>query len=150
MSLKDQLLSDMKTAMKEKEAGKQRLSVVRMVRSAIKNMEIDEKKDLSDEEVIEVIAREVKQRKEAIPEYEKGNRPDIVKNLKEEIQILMHYLPEQLTEDEIRKLVKDIVEKLGATSLKDMGKVMGQLMPKTKGRADGKLVSQIVKEYLEA
>lgn len=149
MSLKERLLVDMKEAMKDKEAGKQRLTVIRMVRAAVKNEEIKAKKDLGDEEIVEVIAREVKQRRDAIPEYEKGNRPDVVESLQAEIEILMKYLPEQLTEEEVRKIVKDTIEAVGASTPKDMGKVMGKLMPQVKGKADGKLVNKIVRELLE-
>jgi len=149
MSLKERLLDDMKKAMKDKEAGKQRLSVIRMVRAAVKNSEINSKKELSDEEVLEVIAREVKQRRDAIPEYEKGNRQDVVENLQAEIKILLEYLPEQLTEDEIRQLVQKVIKEVGASSSKDMGKVMGKLMPQVKGKADGKLVNEIVKVLLQ-
>ncbi|NMA01851.1 MAG: GatB/YqeY domain-containing protein [Clostridia bacterium] len=148
MSLQERLLSDMKEAMKAKEAGKLRLTVIRMVRASIKNAEINNKRDLNDEEVLEILAREVKQRRDALPEYEKANRQDMVDNLKEEIKILQEYLPEQLTEAEITQLVQEAIEQVGANSPKDMGKVMGNLMPKVKGKADGKLVNKIVKDLL--
>ena len=148
MSLQERLLSDMKEAMRAKEAGKLRLTVIRMVRASIKNAEINNKRDLNDEEVLEILAREVKQRRDALPEYEKANRQDMVDNLKEEIKILQEYLPEQLTEAEITQLVQEAIEQVGANSPKDMGKVMGNLMPKVKGKADGKLVNKIVKDLL--
>ena len=148
MSLQERLLSDMKEAMKAKEAGKLRLTVIRMVRASIKNAEINNKRDLNDEEVLEILAREVKQRRDALPEYEKANRQDMVDNLKEEIKILQEYLPEQLTEAEITQLVQEVIEQVGANSPRDMGKVMGTLMPKVKGKADGKLVNKIVKDLL--
>ncbi|MDA8233713.1 MAG: GatB/YqeY domain-containing protein [Clostridia bacterium] len=148
MSLKDQLVEDMKAAMKDKEAGKLRLSVIRMVRAAIKNAEIDKKKEFNDEEVIEVLVREAKQRRDAIEEYRKAGREDIVEQLQEEIKVLLHYLPEQMSAEEITALVHEIITRVGARDQKDMGKVMGALMPKVKGRADGKLVNQIVKEAL--
>ncbi|KNZ68816.1 hypothetical protein Tfer_2538 [Thermincola ferriacetica] len=148
MSLKDMLNEDMKAAMKDKENGKLRLSVIRMARSAIKNIEIDKKRELSEEEVIEVLAREVKQRRDAIAEYERANRDDIVNTLKEEIAILMKYLPEQLSADEIRKLAQEVIAEVNPSGPKDMGKVMGKLMPKVKGKADGKLVNEIVRELL--
>lgn len=150
MSLKDKLVDDMKAAMKDREAGKLRLSVIRMARAAIKNLEIDRKHDLNEEEVLDVISREVKQRRDAIEEYAKAGRDDIVEKQKAEIDILMEYLPEQLTADEIRVIVKDVVANVGASGPKEMGKVMGALMPKVKGKADGKLVNQIVKEVLES
>lgn len=148
MSLQERLLSDMKEAMKAKEAGKLRLTVIRMVRASIKNAEISKKRDLNDEEVLEILTREVKQRRDAIPEYEKFNRQDVINGLEEEIKILMGYLPKQLSEAEITQLAKEIIEEIGASSPRDMGKVMGKLMPKVKSRADGKLVNKIVKDLL--
>lgn len=149
MSLKDKLLEDMKAAMKDKEGGKLRLSVIRMARAAIKNIEINKKHELNDEETIEVLAREVKQRRDSIDEYQKANRQDVVDTLTLEIEILLDYLPKQLTADEIRTLVKEAVETTGAKEAKEMGKVMGVLMPKVKGKADGKLVNEIVREFLK-
>ena len=145
MSLKEQLTEDMKTAMKAKEEGKQRLAVIRMVRSAIRQQEIDGngKQALDDEGVIAIISKEVKMRKDSLEEFKKGDRQDLVAQL-------MPYLPQQLSEEEIRTFVKEAVEKSGASSQKDMGKVMGLLMPKVKGRADGKLVNSIVREMLNA
>lgn len=148
MSLKDRLVEDMKVAMKAKEEGKVRLSVIRMARAAIKNAEIDKKTEFSDEQVIEVLAREVKMRRDSIEEFSKANRPDTVKALEEEISILMEYLPQQLSEGEIRQLAQETIAAVGAQGPKDLGKVMGSITPKTKGRADGKLVNQIVRELL--
>lgn len=148
MSLNQQLLDDMKNAMKAKEAGKLKLSVIRLVRAALKNAEIKAGKELNDEEIIEVIAREVKQRRESISEYQKANRQDIVENLRAEIDVLLEYLPQQLTEEEIRELVQKVVAETGANSSKDIGKVMGKLMPQVKGKADGKVVKQVVGEIL--
>lgn len=148
MSLKDRLVEDMKAAMKAKEEGKVRLSVIRMARAAIKNAEIDKKQEFSDEQVIEVLAREVKMRRDAIDEFAKAERNDQVERLKEEIGILMEYLPQQLSAEEIRQLAQETIAATGAQGPKDLGKVMGTLTPKTKGRADGKLVNQIVRELL--
>ena len=148
MSLQERLLSDMKQAMRDKEAGKLKLTVIRMVRASIKNAEINLKRELNEEELLEVIAKEVKQRRDAIPEYENANRLDVVNGLKEEINILMEYMPEQLTEAEIKVLVEEAIAGVGAVSPKDMGKVMGRLMPKVKGKADGKVVNKIVAELL--
>lgn len=148
MSLKDRLSDDMKQAMKDKEAGKLRLSVIRMVKANIKNVEIDKKKELSEEEVLDVFAKEVKMRRDSMEEFAKGNRPDLVANLEQEVAILMTYLPQQLSEAEVRALVTEAVKETGASSPKEMGKVMAALMPKVKGRADGKLVNSIVKELL--
>ena len=146
MSIKDTLTNDMKEAMKAKE--KDRLAVIRMVRGAIKQIEIDSKKELDDEAVIGVISKDVKMRKDSVEEFKKGGREDLVAKTEAEIAVLMPYLPQQLSEDEIRSLVQAAVEQVGASSPKDMGKVMGVLMPKVKGRADGKLVNTIVKEAL--
>lgn len=148
MSLKERLTEDMKQAMKDKEAGKLRLSVIRMVRANIKNVEIDSKQELSDDEVLNVVSKEVKMRRDSIEEFKKGNRLDLVESLEQEIDILMKYLPEQLNETEVRTLVEQAVAEAKAVSPKDMGKVMAVLMPKVKGRADGKLVNTIVRELL--
>lgn len=150
MTLKDRLVEDMKAAMKAKEEGKVRLSVIRMARAAIKNAEIDKKIEFNDEQVIEVLAREVKLRRDALEVFGQADRPDQVKALEEELAVLMDYLPQQLSEGDIRQLVQETVTTLGAQSLKDLGKVMGAVTPKTKGRADGKLVNQIVREVLGA
>ncbi|MEN6413319.1 MAG: GatB/YqeY domain-containing protein [Veillonellales bacterium] len=148
MSLKEQLTADMKQAMKEREAGKLRLSVIRMVRANIKYAEIDKKKELSEDEVLAVLAKEVKSRRDAMEEFKKGNRMDLVETLEQEIAVLAHYLPAQLTEAEVRVLVSEAVSTTKAAGPKEMGKVMAVLMPKVKGRADGKLVNTIVREML--
>lgn len=150
MSVKERLNEDMKQSMKEKEAGKFRLSVIRMVRSSIKNAEIDRKKELSEEEVLDILAREVKLRRDAAEEFKKGNRPDLVQNLDKEIAILLDYLPAQLSEQEVRVIVAEAIAQTQATNTKDMGKVMAALMPKVKGRADGKLVNTVVRELLNS
>ena len=148
MSLKDKLTADMKDAMKAREAGKLRLSVIRLVRGAIRQQEIDGQKELSDEDVLGVISKEVKQRRDSIEDFKKGGRDDLVAEAEAEIAVLMEYLPQQLSEDEVRSLVKEAIAASGAVSPKDMGKVMKELMPKVKGRADGKLVNGIVRELL--
>ena len=151
MSLKEQLTEDMKTAMKAKEEGKQRLAVIRMVRSAIRQQEIDGngKQALDDEGVIAIISKEVKMRKDSIEEFKKGDRQDLVEKTQAEIEVLMPYMPAQLSEAEVSELVKAAVEETGAKTQKDMGKVMGKLMPKVKGRADGKMVNNIVRSMLQ-
>jgi uncharacterized protein len=148
MSVKDRLNEDMKQAMRDKEAGKLRLSVIRMVRASIKNGEIDRQKDFNDEEVLDVLTKEVKMRRDALEEFKQANRPDLVATLEQEIVILLQYLPEQLGEQEVRALVAEAVAATGAANAKDMGKVMAALMPKVKGRADGKLVNTLVKQML--
>ena len=147
MSLKEQLTADMKEAMKNKE--KERLAVIRMVRGAIRQQEIDGQKELGEEDVIAVISKEVKMRRDSIEEFQKGGREDLVEKTQAEIDVLLPYLPAQLSEDEVRELVKAAVEQTGAAMPKDMGKVMGVLMPKVKGRADGKMVNTIVKSFLQ-
>ncbi len=148
MTLRDRLMEDMKLAMKDKEAGKLKLSVIRMVRSAAKNVEIDRRKELDDNELLDVVAKEVKMRRDSLDEFRKAGRPELLATLEQEIAILMEYLPEQMSEAEVRTLVIQAVADAQAASAKDMGKVMALLMPKVKGRADGKLVNTIVKELL--
>jgi len=148
MSLKERLMTDMKQAMKDKEAGKLRLSVIRMVRASIKNGEIDQKKEFNDDEVLDILAKEVKMRRDSMEDFRKGNRPDLVEQLEQEIVILKEYLPEQLSEDTIRELVAQAIQETQAVTAKEMGKVMAVLMPKVKGRADGKLVNAVVRELL--
>ena len=147
MSLKDQLTNDMKEAMKNHE--KDRLDVIRMVRGAIRQQEIDGQKELGDEDIIAVLSKEVKMRKDSMEEFKKGGREDLVEKTQAEIDVLMPYLPAQLSEEEVRELVKAAVEQTGAATAKDMGKVMGVLMPKVKGRADGKRVNTIVRSFLQ-
>jgi len=119
-----------------------------MLRAAILQVEKDSQKVLTEDEMSAIVAKEVKKRKESVKEYEDAGREDIANNLKREIEILSKYLPEQLSEEEIAKMVEDAISESGATSPKDMGKVMSILRPKTAGKADGKLVSDIVKEKL--
>ncbi len=147
MSLMEKLTADMKEAMKQGE--KERLSVIRLVRGAVRQAEIDGKKILSDDEVIGVITKEVKMRRDSIEEFERGKRADLVKKAEEEISLLRPYLPSQLSIDEVKKIVEEAVAEVGATTAKDMGKVMGALMPRVKGRADGKLVNEIVRSILK-
>lgn len=146
MGLKQDLMQELKKAMQNKDVLKK--ETITMLRAAILQIEKDNLKELTDSEIQTVVAKEVKKRKEAIPEYEKGSREDIVETLKKEIEILSKYLPEQLTEEEVRKLVEEAVKATEATSMKDMGKVMANLREKTQGKADGKLVSDLVKEKL--
>lgn len=148
MSLNDRLLADMKEAMKEKEAGKIKLSTIRLVRAAQKEVEIEKHRELTDDELIEVVNRELKKRRESLRAYEQAHRPEMVQQLQIEISVLQTYLPEQLGENEIRAMVQETIKIIGATGPQDMGQVMKSVMPKLKGRADGKLVNQLVKELL--
>jgi uncharacterized protein len=146
MSLKDQLNESMKTAMKARDD--LRLSAVRMVRSMVKNREIDQKKELNDQEIIEVISTLVKQRRESIRMYREGNRPDLVEKEEAELAVLLGFLPAQLGTEEIEALVDRIILETGAQGAKDMGRVMKALTPLTAGKADGKTVSDTVKKKL--
>jgi uncharacterized protein YqeY len=121
-----------------------------MLQAALKNKEIDNKKEeLTDEGVISVVGAEIKKRRDAVREFEKVNRPDAAEQEKAEIEILMRYMPQQMSEDEIRAAVKNAIEEAQAQSMKDIGKVMKVLMPMVKGKADGAAVNKIVKEELE-
>ena len=146
MSLKNQLNQDMKEAMKARQA--ERLSTIRQLRSAIKNKEIEVRQDLDDEGVIAVIGTLVKQRREAAQMYSDNGRPELAAKEEAELAVLQQYLPAQLSEDEIRSIVSGVIAEVGATSLKDLGKVMPQVMARTKGAADGKVVNQLVREQL--
>ena len=149
MSIKDLLTEDMNQAMKDKESGKLRLSVIRMARANIKNIEIDEKRELNDDEVLAVLVKEVKMRQDSLEEFAKAGREELVEQAKQEIAILRKYLPEQLSDEELRALVEEAVAETGAAGPKDMGKVMAALMPKTRGRADGKRINTMVRELLK-
>ena len=144
--MKEQLLQDLKEAMKNKDTLMK--DTITMLRAAILQVEKDNLKTLNDDEICGIVAKEVKKRKESVTEYENAGRQDIADNLKREIEILSKYLPEQLSEEKIAKMVDEAIAESGATSPRDMGKVMGILRPKTQGKADGKVVSDIVKEKL--
>jgi hypothetical protein len=146
MTLKEQLDTAMKQAMKARDD--LRLSAVRMVRSTIKNREIDLKRELDDQGVIEVISSLAKQRRESIRLYGEGNRPDLVEKEEAELAILLGFLPAQLTVDEIAELVARVIRETEAQGSKDLGRVMKALAPLTAGRADGKTVSDTVRELL--
>ena len=146
MSLRQDIHKDIAVAMKAGE--KERLSTVRMLMSAIKYKEVDAHRELTDEETIAVISTLVKQRQDSIEQFTKGNRLDLVEKETNELEVLRTYLPPQLTEAEVRDIIKKAVAETGATGQKDMGKLMKVIMPQVKGKADGKLVNDIVKEAL--
>ena len=146
MSLKDQLNESMKTAMKARDD--LRLSAVRMVRSMVKNREIEQKAELNDQEIVEVISTLAKQRRESIRMYREGNRPDLVEKEEAELEVLLGFLPAQLSIAEIEALVDRIISETGAQGARDMGRVMKALTPLTAGKADGKTVSDTVKQKL--
>ncbi len=146
MSLKESLIQDLKEAMKNGDAIAK--EAIQMARSAVLQVEKDQKVTLDDDGILEIIAKEVKKRIDTLPDFEKSGRQDRIDNLKAEIEVLKRYLPEQLTESQIEEIVKEAIASTGATSAKEIGKVMQAVMPKTKGRADGKIINQIVKKLL--
>ena len=146
MALKEKLMEDMKSAMKEKDLVKK--NTIQFVRAAILQVEKDNKVTLDDEGITEILAKEVKKRKDSLPEYEKSGRQDLIDTLNREIEIILAYLPKQLTKEELTVIVKEAVEAVGAKDMKDMGKIMGYVLPKIKGVVDGKTVNEIAKERL--
>lgn len=146
MSLLGRLNDDMKQAMKNKQ--KEKLTVIRMVKAALQNEEIKLQHSLAEDEELTVLTREVKQRKDSLLEFKKAGRDDLVDKLKSEIQILETYLPEQLTEEELAAVIKQVISEVGAASKADMGKVMSAVMPKVKGKADGSQVNKLVSQLL--
>lgn len=146
MTLKEKLADDLKSAMKNKNTV--RKNVVQMVRAGVLQIEKDKKITLDDDGVLDVIAKQLKQRRDSLPDYEKSGREDLIAELKAEMDVLMEYLPKQLTREELEKIVADAVAKTNATTMKDMGKIMAAVMPETKGRADGKVINEIAKSML--
>ncbi|EHL16035.1 hypothetical protein HMPREF9630_01988 [Peptoanaerobacter stomatis] len=147
MTLKERLTNDLKDAMKNKD--QVRKSVVTLVRAAIKQKEVDERVELDDTDVMDIVSKQLKQRNEALVDFKKAGRDDLISQTEEEIKILLTYLPKQLTDDELREYIKQAVEQVGATSVKDMGKIMGILMPKVKGKADGRRINNLVSEFFK-
>ena len=148
MNLSQQLSDDMKQAMRAKD--KFKLSVIRMILSSVKNEAINKGSKLEDSEVLEIVSRELKQRKDSLQEFKQAGRDDLADKLQLEIEVISNYLPEQLTEEELKSIVTQTIQEVGASSKADMGKVMGALMPKVKGRADGKAVNQMVQGLLNS
>ncbi|MBI2674649.1 MAG: GatB/YqeY domain-containing protein [Candidatus Yanofskybacteria bacterium] len=151
--LKGKINDDIKTALKSGDANKR--LVLSLLQSAIKNKELQKRaksgkeEELNDDEVLDVIASEVKKRKESIESYEKAGREELAQKERDELGVLMQYMPEQMSEEEIRTEAKKAIAETGAKEIKEMGKVLGALMPKMKGRADGQTVSRITKEEIE-
>ena len=143
----EQLEKDMIEAMKSKE--KERLAVIRMVKAALKQEQIDHKKEINDELLIDVVNKQIKMRKDSIAEFEKGGRQDLIDATQNEINILLAYLPEQLSSEEVEKIINDIFEEVKPEGMKDMGKVMGLAQGKLKGKADMKEVSTIIRNKLQ-
>ena len=144
--MKDRILKDMVSAMKSQD--KDRLSVLRMVKGAIQLEEINKKTTLTDDDVIGVLAKQIKTRKESIVEFEKGNRLDLIEKTNKEIEILNEYMPKQLSEEEIINIIEDAFNKVNPKGQSDMGKIMGIITPLLKGKADMSYVSKIVREKL--
>ncbi len=147
MSLKETLQQDLMTAMKTKDEAS--LSAIRLLKTAIMKVETaGEQKTATDEEIIQLVGKEIKQRKDSIEQFEKGGRPELAEKEKAELKVLEKYLPPQLGEDEIKAIIKEGISATGASSKADIGKLMGAIMPKTKGKADGGLVNRLVQEAL--
>lgn len=144
--LKERLLEDLKIAMKEKNVN--RKNVIQMVRAAILQIEKDKAITVSEEEIINIIAKEMKKRKDSLADYEKAGREDIISQIKEEIDVLQEYLPKPLTQEELTKKIEIIIQKVGATSMKDMGKVMAEAKKEIGAAADGKQINEVVKKIL--
>jgi uncharacterized protein YqeY len=145
-SLEEVIFNDMKKALKRQE--KLRLSTLRMIRAAIKNAEISKREKLNENEIIAIIASNLKKVEESLDMFIKGQRPDLADKAKKEIEIIKEYLPEQLSEEEIKKVAKGIILKFNFKSSKDIGLVMREVMPQLKGKADGKVVNKIVRDLL--
>ncbi len=144
--LKEKLLEDLKNSMKEKNTI--RKNVIQMVRAAILQVEKDKQVELTDEQIIDVIAKESKKRKDSLSDYEKSGREDLIKQIQEEIHILQEYLPKPLSKEELETIIEKIIQEVNATSMKDMGKVMKMAKEKIGARADGKEINEIVKTKL--
>jgi uncharacterized protein len=146
VSLLERLNSDIKQAMKNKE--KDKLSVIRMIKASIQNEALKIGKELSEEEELTVLSREVKQRKDSLHEFDKAGREDLVEKIRTELQYVELYMPKQLSEEEVNEIVKQAISETGASSKAEMGKVMAVIMPKVKGKADGSLVNKLVQQHL--
>ena len=146
MTLKERLDDDLKSAMKNKDVIRKK--VVQFARAGILQFEKDNMVTLDDNGVLEVIAKQLKQRKDSLPDYEKSGRDDLIAELKAEMDVLMEYLPKQMTEEELTAVIRDTITEVGASSMKDMGKVMAAVKAKTVGRADGRMINEIAKGLL--
>lgn len=146
MSLLERLNEDMKQAMRNKE--KEKLTVIRMIKASLQNEAIKLGKDLTEDQELTVLSREVKQRKDSLHEFEKAGREDLVEKIRTELQYVELYMPKQLSEEEVSKIVAETVAETGASSKADMGKVMVAIMPKVKGKADGSLINKLVQQHL--
>lgn len=146
MSIKDKLMADLKDAMKSH--NKLRKDVITLIRSAIKQREVDERIELTDEDILTIISKQLKEKKSSIEDFKKGNREDLVKQTEDEMKILLEYLPKQLSQEDLKGIVKDAIDKENISSMKDIGKLMKAVMPQVKGKADGNAVNKIARELL--
>ena len=146
MDTKAQIKNDMKEAMRAKDTSTR--DTLRLVTAAIKQVEVDERKELTEAEIQTLLIKQAKQRRESIEEYEKAGRSELAETEKTELAIIEKYLPQMMSEDEIRVIAEKVIADVGATDTKSMGAVMGKLMPQVKGKADGKLVNQVVRQLL--
>lgn len=144
--LKEKLLEDLKNSMKDKNV--LRKNVIQMVRAGILQIEKDKNVELDDQKILEVIAKECKKRKDSLSDYEKAERQDLVNQIRQEIEILDEYLPKQMTEEELTKIIKEIIKELDATSMKDMGRIMKEAKERIGLAADGKTINEVVKKIL--
>ena len=147
MSLKQKLQEDLKSSMKNKDNTKK--SVVTLIRASIKQYEVDNRVELDDSQIIDLIAKLLKQTKDSLDEFKKAGREDLMTQAEAEIEVLKEYLPQQLSEEELNEIVISTISEVGATSMKDMKNIMSSIMPKVKGRADGKLINELVKKNLQ-
>ena len=146
MSLKDQLMEDLKNAMKNHDDVKK--NTITMIRASVKQIEVDKRVELEDNDIVEIISKEAKKRKDALAEFEKAGREDLIAQTNEELEIIKAYLPEELSAEELTKIIEETIAEVGAETMKDMGKVMQAVKTKTAGRADGKTINEIVKSKL--
>jgi len=146
MSLKQRLKDDLKTAMREKNIVKR--DSIRSINTMIKQIEVDERKELNDEDVLKLVQKGIKQREEAVEQYAAASRDDLVQKEQEQIDVFKEYMPKQLSDEELEAGMKELIEEVGATSIKDMGKVMGQATKRFTGVADGKRINQMTKKLL--
>ena len=147
MSLKQKLQEDLKSSMKNKDTIKK--SVITLIRSSIKQYEVDNRVELGDDEIVDLIAKQLKQTRDSREVFAKAGRDDLVSKAEAEIEVLKEYLPQQLSEEELNEIVISTISEVGATSMKDMKKIMTSIMPKVKGKADGKLINELVKKNLQ-
>ena len=146
MSVLDQLNQDMKAAMKAKDKAK--LKTIRMLKASLQNEKLAKQDDLTEQEELDILAREKKQRLDSLQEFKQAGRDDLVDEVEEELTIVAEYLPEPLSDNEVKEIVQSVIDSVNASGMQDMGKVMGTVMPKVKGRADGNFVSEVVKAKL--